>query len=349
MTLSLKETLKTDDFHHPEWIFIMRFADYAKMYLTAGNGGAGAVSFRREKYVPRGGPDGGDGGRGSNIVLRGNSNMNTLLDLRYKKYVKAPHGASGSGSNKSGKDGDPIVFEVPLGTVAYEFETRRRLGEIMEEGEEVIVAHGGKGGHGNAYFKTDVNQTPRYAQPGEPGEEIIVEIELKLIADVGLVGYPNAGKSTLLASMSNARPKIADYPFTTMEPNLGVISFPDYRSFVMADIPGIIEDAHKGKGLGIQFLRHIERNKVLMFVINSMTGIDYEYEVLINELREYRADLLEKPRIVVISQMDLVEGYQLETEPNIHDDVIYVSAATGHNLNELKERLWKKIQEANER
>ncbi len=327
----------------------MRFADYAKMYLTAGNGGAGAVSFRREKYVPRGGPDGGDGGRGANIVLRGNSNMNTLLDLRYKKYVKAPHGANGSGSNKSGKDGDPIVFDVPLGTVAYEFETRRRLGEIMEEGQEVVIAHGGKGGHGNTYFKTDVNQTPRYAQPGEPGEEIIVEIELKLIADVGLVGYPNAGKSTLLAAMSNARPKIADYPFTTMEPNLGVISFPDYRSFVMADIPGIIEDAHKGKGLGIQFLRHIERNKVLMFVISSMTGIEYEYEVLINELREYRADLLEKPRIVVISQMDLVEGYQLSEEPNIPDDVILVSAATGHNLSELKERLWKKIQEANER
>lgn len=327
----------------------MRFADYAKMYLTAGNGGAGAVSFRREKYVPRGGPDGGDGGRGANIVLRGNSNMNTLLDLRYKKYVKAPHGVNGSGSNKSGKDGDPIVFDVPLGTVAYEFETRRRLGEIMEEGQEVIVAHGGKGGHGNSYFKTDVNQTPRYAQPGEPGEEIVVEIELKLIADVGLVGYPNAGKSTLLASMSNARPKIADYPFTTMEPNLGVISFPDYRSFVMADIPGIIEYAHKGKGLGIQFLRHIERNKVLMFVISSMTGIEYEYEVLINELKEYRADLLEKPRIVVISQMDLVEGFKLEEEPNIPDDVIFVSAATGHNLNELKERLWKKIQEANER
>lgn len=326
----------------------MRFADYAKMYLTAGNGGAGAVSFRREKYVPKGGPDGGDGGRGADIVLRGNRNMNTLLDLRYKKYVKASHGGNGSGSNKTGKDGDPIIFDVPLGTIAFEFESRRRIGEVLEEGQELVIARGGQGGKGNTYFKTDVNQTPRYAQPGEPGEEIVVEIELKLIADVGLVGYPNAGKSTLLAAMSNARPKIADYPFTTMEPNLGVISFADYRSFVMADIPGIIEDAHKGKGLGIQFLRHIERNKVLMFVISSMTDIEYEYNVLINELKEYRADLLEKPRIIVVSQMDLVEGFRLENEPNILDDLIYVSAATSHNLNELKERLWKKIQEAHE-
>jgi GTPase len=326
----------------------MRFADYAKMYLKAGNGGAGAVSFRREKYVPKGGPDGGDGGRGANIVLRGNRNMNTLLDLRYKKYLKASHGNNGSGSNKTGKDGDPIVLEVPLGTIAFEFETRRRLGEVLEDGQELIVAKGGQGGRGNSYFKTDVNQTPRYAQPGGEGEEITVEIELKLIADVGLVGYPNAGKSTLLAALSNATPKIADYPFTTMEPNLGVVSFPDYRSFVMADIPGIIEDAHKGKGLGIQFLRHIERNKVLMFVISCMSDIEHEYAILLNELKEYRSDLLEKPRLVVISQMDLVQGYELESPPNIPDTHIFVSAATSHNLKEIKDLLWSKIQESHE-
>jgi GTP-binding protein len=326
----------------------MRFADYAKMYLKAGNGGAGAVSFRREKYVPKGGPDGGDGGRGADIVLRGNRNMNTLLDLRYKKYLKASHGNNGSGSNKTGRDGEPIVLDVPLGTIAFEFETRQRIGEVLEEGQELIVAKGGQGGRGNSYFKTDVNQTPRYAQPGVEGEEIIVEIELKLIADVGLVGYPNAGKSTLLAAVSNATPKIADYPFTTMEPNLGVVSFPDYRSFVMADIPGIIEDAHKGKGLGIQFLRHIERNKVLMFVISCMTDIEAEYAILLNELKEYRSDLLEKPRLIVISQMDLVPGFKLENPPNIPDTHIFVSAATSHNVKELKDLLWSKILESHE-
>lgn len=326
----------------------MRFADYAKMYLKAGNGGAGAVSFRREKYVPKGGPDGGDGGKGADIVFRGNRNMNTLLDLRYKKYLKASHGNNGSGSNKTGRDGEPIVLDVPLGTIAFEFETRRRIGEVLEDGQELIIAKGGQGGRGNSYFKTDVNQTPRYAQPGGEGEEITVEIELNLIADVGLVGYPNAGKSTLLAAVSNATPKIADYPFTTMEPNLGVVSFPDYRSFVMADIPGIIEDAHKGRGLGIQFLRHIERNKVLMFVISCMTDIEAEYAILLNELKEYRSDLLEKPRLVVISQMDLVPGYELESPPNIPDTHIFVSAATSHNVKELKDLLWSKIQESHE-
>lgn len=326
----------------------MRFADYAKMYLKAGNGGAGAVSFRREKYVPKGGPDGGDGGKGADIVLRGNRNMNTLLDLRYKKYLKASHGNNGSGSNKTGRDGEPILLDVPLGTIAFEFETRRRIGEVLEDGQELIIAKGGQGGRGNSYFKTDVNQTPRYAQPGGEGEEITVEIELKLIADVGLVGYPNAGKSTLLAAVSNATPKIADYPFTTMEPNLGVVSFPDYRSFVMADIPGIIEDAHKGRGLGIQFLRHIERNKVLMLVISCMTDIEAEYAILLNELKEYRSDLLEKPRLVVISQMDLVPGYELESPPNIPDTHIFVSAATSHNVKELKDLLWSKIQESHE-
>ncbi|KPP95964.1 MAG: GTP-binding protein Obg [Bacteroidetes bacterium HLUCCA01] len=326
----------------------MRFADYAKMYLTAGNGGAGAVSFRREKYVPKGGPDGGDGGRGADIVLRGNRNLNTLLDLRYKKFLKSTHGENGSGANKSGRDGEPVILDVPLGTIAYEFETRRLLGEVTEDGQQLVIAKGGQGGKGNSYFKSDVNQTPRYAQPGVPGEEIIVEIELKLIAEVGLVGYPNAGKSTLLAALSNARPKIADYPFTTMEPNLGVVTLGDYRSFVMADIPGIIEDAHKGKGLGIRFLRHIERNKVLMLVISCMSNIEEEYRILMNELREYRADLLEKPRLVVVSQMDLKPGFELEELPDLPDDYILVSAATSHNLKELKDLLWSRIQEAHE-
>jgi GTP-binding protein len=326
----------------------MRFADYAKMYLTAGNGGAGAVSFRREKYVPKGGPDGGDGGRGADIVLRGNRNLNTLLDLRYKKYLKATHGGNGGGANKSGKDGDHLVLDVPLGTIAYEFETRRLLGEVTEDNQQLVIAHGGQGGKGNTFFKTDVNQTPRYAQPGEAGEEIVVEIELKLIAEVGLVGYPNAGKSTLLAALSNARPKIADYPFTTMEPNLGVVALGDYRSFVMADIPGIIEDAHKGKGLGIRFLRHIERNKVLLFVISCTSDIQSEYEVLMNELREYNPDLLDKPRIVAVSQMDLVPGFKLEEEPDLPEDVIFISAATSFNLKELKDLLWSRIQQSNE-
>lgn len=326
----------------------MRFADYAKMYIKAGDGGAGAVSFRREKYVPKGGPDGGDGGRGADIVLRANRNLNTLLDLRYKKFLKAAHGEPGSGSNKTGKDGDPVVLDVPLGTIAYEFETRRLLGEVVEDGQRLVIAKGGMGGRGNAFFKTDVNQTPRHAQPGEEGEEIVVEIELKLIAEVGLVGYPNAGKSTLLAAVSNARPKIADYPFTTMEPNLGVVTLPDFRSFVMADIPGIIEDAHKGKGLGIQFLRHIERNKVLLLVISCMTDIEQEYQVLINELREYRSDLLDKPRLVAISQTDLVPEYKLEKEPDIPDDFILVSAATNYNVDRLKEILWEKVREMDE-
>lgn len=322
----------------------MRFADYAKLYLEAGNGGQGSVHFRREKFVPYGGPDGGDGGKGGDIVLRGNRNMNTLLDLRYKKFLKAPHGGNGESANRTGRDADPIVLDVPLGTVAFEAETRRHIGDVTEDGQVLVIAHGGIGGRGNAFFKTDTNQAPRYAQPGTPGEHVVVEIELKLIADVGLVGYPNAGKSTLLAALSAARPKIADYPFTTLEPNLGVVAFPDYRSFVMADIPGIIEDAHLGKGLGLQFLRHIERNRILLLVIRGDTDIEREYEVLMTELREYREDLLLKPRLVAVTQLDLKEGYRMETPPNLPDEWIGVSAATGHNLATLKERIWAKLQ-----
>lgn len=321
----------------------MRFADYAKIYLKAGDGGAGSVSFRREKFIPKGGPDGGDGGKGADIIIRGNAHLNTLLDLRYKKFIKAPSGERGSGANKTGADGNPIVLEVPLGTVAYEFETRRLIGEVTNENQELILAKGGIGGKGNSFFKSPTLQTPKFAQPGEEGEEVIVELELKLIADVGLVGFPNAGKSTFLASVSAARPKIADYPFTTLEPNLGVAQLSNYRSFVVADIPGIIEEAHKGKGLGIQFLRHIERNKVLLFLVSSDANVQTEYEILLNELREYRADLLEKPRILAISKMDLQPGFSLEEYPDLDIPVVPISSATGHNLEQLKELLWKAL------
>ena len=320
----------------------MRFADYAKLYLKAGDGGAGSVHFRREKYVPKGGPDGGDGGKGADIILRGNSNMNTLLDLRYHKYVKAPKGERGAGALKTGKDGEDIVMDVPLGTVAYVADTRRRIGEVLLHAEELIIAKGGMGGKGNTFFKSPTNQTPREAQPGEEGEEVIVEIELKLIADVGLVGFPNAGKSTLLSVLSAAKPKIADYPFTTLEPNLGVVTIGDHRSFVMADIPGIIKDAHKGKGLGIRFLRHIERNKVLIFVISCLNpDIKAEYDILIGELKAYRADLIDKPRIVAVTMMDLHPDHELESDLKLDVPVVSVSAVSGHKLNELKEQIWK--------
>lgn len=323
----------------------MRFADYAKVYLTAGNGGAGAVSYRREKYIPEGGPDGGDGGKGGDIVIRGNAQLNTILDLRYRKYIKAKHGQNGAGSNKTGRNAEDIVLEVPVGTVAYEADTRRLLGEVTEDGQTLVLAAGGIGGRGNAFFKTSTNQTPDRSQPGMPGEEIVVELELKLLADVGLVGYPNAGKSTLLSVVSAAKPKIADYPFTTLEPNLGVVTFPDYRSFVMADIPGIIEDAHEGKGLGLVFLRHIERNRLLLFVISSQDDIRATYDVLLRELEEYNPDLLKKPRLIAVTQMDLLPGYQLDEEPDLPDPWIAISSVTGHHVAELKERIWHLLQQ----
>lgn len=323
----------------------MRFADYAKIYVTAGNGGSGSVHFRREKFVPKGGPDGGDGGKGGDIVLRGNAQLNTILDLRYRKFIKAKPGSAGAGSKKTGRDGAPVVLDVPPGTVAFDADTKERLGEITEDGETLIIAKGGRGGLGNWHFRSSTNQTPHHAQEGEPGEERTVELELKLIADVGLVGFPNAGKSTLLSVLSEAKPKIADYPFTTLEPNLGVVTFPDYRSFVMADIPGIIEDAHEGKGLGIQFLRHIERNKLLLFLVGCDTDIEGEYAALLNELKQYRADLLDKPRILAITKMDLKPGYKLDEKISVdkNTSVIHISSATGHNIDTLKEAMWEKL------
>lgn len=325
----------------------MRFADYAKIYATAGQGGKGMAHFRREKYEPKGGPDGGDGGRGGDVILRGNPQLNTLLDLRYRKFVKAQAGQDGHTSRKQGKDGEDEILEVPMGTVAYDGESKERLGEITEEGEELVIAKGGKGGLGNWHFRSATNQTPQHAQDGEEGEERVVELELKLIADVGLVGFPNAGKSTLLSALSAAKPKIADYPFTTLEPNLGVVTSSDYRSFVMADIPGIIEDAHEGKGLGIQFLRHIERNNLLLFVVGADSDIKREYHALLHELEAYRSDLLDKPRLLAISKMDLKENYELEEEPELDDDIetVLISSATGHNMEFLKEKIWEKLQQ----
>jgi GTP-binding protein len=326
----------------------MRFADYAKIYVTAGKGGDGSAHFRREKFIPKGGPDGGDGGKGGSIMLKGNENLNTLLDLRYKKYIKAKRGEHGMKSRKTGAGGENIILEVPLGTVAYDAETKERLGEITEFNEELVIAEGGKGGLGNWHFKSATNQTPQFAQEGKVGEERIVELELKLIADVGLVGFPNAGKSTLLAALSEAKPKIGDYPFTTLEPNLGVVKFSDYRSFVMADIPGIIEEAHQGKGLGIQFLRHIERNNVLLFMVAADTDILYEYEALVKELKAYRSDLLDKPRVLAVTKMDLKQGFKLEEDLHFKDEipVITISSATGFGVDELKETLWGAIQNA---
>lgn len=328
----------------------MRFADYAKIYVTAGKGGNGMSHFRREKYVPKGGPDGGDGGKGGDVILVGNKQLNTLLDLRYRKFIKADHGGHGQTARKTGRDGEPERLEVPLGTVAYDAESRERLGEITEDGQQLIVARGGDGGLGNWHFRSATNQTPHHAQEGRDGEERVVELELKLIADVGLVGFPNAGKSTLLSALSEAKPKIADYPFTTLEPNLGVVTFSDYRSFVMADIPGIIEDAHQGKGLGLQFLRHIERNNVLLFMVGCDSDIEQEYKALLHELKAYRPDLLDKPRVLAITKMDLKEGYELDSPLEIDDDVqiITISSATGHGIDELKELIWRNLQNIGE-
>ncbi|MDZ7682370.1 MAG: GTPase ObgE [Fodinibius sp.] len=306
-----------------------------------------AVHFRREKYVPKGGPDGGDGGDGGDVILKGNEQLNTLLDLRYRKYVNAGDGNGGEPSKRKGKDGDDEILEAPLGCVIYDADTEERLGELEEHGDEIVVAQGGKGGLGNWHFRSSTNQTPRHAQDGEEGEERSIEIELKLIADVGLVGFPNAGKSTLLSTMSGAKPKIDSYPFTTLSPNLGVVTMPDYRTFVMADIPGIIEEAHDGRGLGLQFLRHIERNKLLLFMVSSQQDIEYEYNALLEELKSYRSDLLDKPRVLAITKMDLQEDYTLDEDQELDLDipVVEISSATNYHIDELKEVIWEKLQD----
>jgi GTPase len=320
------------------------FVDYIKIFCRAGNGGPGSAHLRREKFVPKGGPDGGDGGRGGNIILRGNDQMWTLLHLRYQRHIFAGNGVGGGAQQSTGADGKDVFIEVPLGTVARNGETEEFIFEITSHGEEKILAQGGRGGQGNVHFKSSTHQTPRYAQPGEQGIENWYVLELKILADVGLVGFPNAGKSTLLSVVSAAKPKIADYAFTTLSPNLGIVAYRDNKSFVMADIPGIIEGAHEGKGLGIRFLRHIERNSVLLFIVPADTkDIRKEYEILVNELKMYNPELLDKKRILAISKSDLLdEELMNETRKDLPDvQRVFISSITGLGLTTLKDMLWK--------
>ena len=302
------------------------------------------MHLRREKYIPKGGPDGGDGGRGGHVILRANPQFWTLIHLKYRKHIKAEHGGAGSGQLCKGKNGEDIYLDVPLGTVAKDAETGETLFELVEPGEERILVRGGRGGLGNNNFKSATNQTPRYAQPGEPGQEGWFILELKILADVGLVGFPNAGKSTLLSKVSAAKPKIADYAFTTLEPNLGIVSYYDDQSFVMADIPGIIEGAHEGKGIGLRFLRHIERNSILLFMVPAdEDDIARGYEVLLNELRMYNPELLVKERVLAISKSDMLDGkMKSEMEAGLPADIphVFISSLTGEGLKELKDMLW---------
>jgi GTP-binding protein len=327
------------------------FIDYVKLCGRSGAGGAGSVHFRREKYVEKGGPDGGDGGRGGHIILRGNAQLWTLLHLRYKKHVIAENGKPGEGGQRSGAQGKDVILEVPLGTVAKLAEDGTKLFEITEDKQEQILFSGGRGGLGNSNFKSPTNQAPHYAQPGEPGEEEWVILELKVLADVGLVGFPNAGKSTLLSVMSAAKPEIADYPFTTLTPNLGVVPYRDERSFIMADIPGIIEGAAEGKGLGTRFLRHIERNAVLLFLIPADTyDIKNTYNILVGELEKYNPELLDKKQILAISKADLLdEELMNEMKDELKDEVpaglscIFISAVTQQGITELKDKIWQAL------
>ena len=323
------------------------FIDYVKIFCSSGRGGNGSMHLRREKYVPKGGPDGGDGGRGGHIILRGNKQMWTLVHLKYQKHIKAEDGEAGSGALKHGANGKDIILEVPLGTLAKNAETEELLFEIVEDGEEIILAKGGRGGLGNNNFKSPTNRTPRYAQPGEENVEGWFILELKLLADVGLVGFPNAGKSTLVSSVSAARPKIADYAFTTLEPSLGIVSVRDDRSFVIADIPGIIEGAHEGKGLGLRFLRHIERNSMLLFMVPADSAdIAKEYKILIKELKLYNPELLDKERILAISKCDMVDDeLRKEIKKHLPRTIphIFISSVTGENIVQLKDLLWNAL------
>ena len=329
------------------------FIDYVKILCRSGKGGAGSRHFYRAKYVPKGGPDGGDGGRGGHIILKGNKNMWTLLPLRYRRHVFAGNGQSGSGGRSFGKDGDDVILEVPCGTVVFDAETGEYLCEVVDHDEEIKLLRGGRGGLGNWHFKSATNRTPRYAQPGEPAIEKTVIMELKLLGDVGLVGFPNAGKSTLLSSLSAARPKIADYPFTTMEPQLGIVSYRDNRSFVMADIPGIIEGASEGRGLGLRFLRHIERNAVLLFMIPAdADDIKREYEILLDELIKFNPELEDKHRVLAISKSDMLDDeLMVEMEKELPQDIphVFLSSVTGMGVTELKDLLWNAITDENNR
>ena len=321
------------------------FIDYVRLFCASGNGGNGSMHLHREKFVPKGGPDGGNGGRGGHIILKGNSQYWTLIHLKYRKHIRAEHGVAGSGNLCSGANGPDIFLDVPLGTVARDAESGEKLFEITQEGEEIILCKGGRGGMGNAFFKTSTLQTPRFAQTGEEGIEGWFILELKLLGDVGLVGFPNAGKSTLLSSVSAARPKIADYAFTTLEPNLGIVSYRDDKSFVMADIPGIIEGAHEGRGLGLRFLRHIERNSVLLFLVSAESPDPAEeYRILIHELEAYNPELLDKDRILAISKSDMLdEELMTQMKPLLPSELphIFISSVTGQGILQLKDLLWE--------
>jgi len=322
------------------------FIDHVRLYCRSGAGGAGSVHFRREKSEEKGGPDGGDGGRGGHIILRGNRNMWTLLHLRYTKHMFADDGNAGEGGKRSGSQGNDLIIDVPLGTIAKHGETGDRIAEVVEDGQEIVLLEGGKGGYGNTHFKSPTRQSPVYAQPGIEGIEQLIILELKVLADVGLVGFPNAGKSTLLSVVSAATPEIGDYPFTTLRPNLGVVAYRDSQSFVIADIPGIIEGASEGKGLGLRFLRHIERNSILLFMIPADTeDIMKEYKILLNELQKYNPELLDKDRILAISKSDMLDQ---ELEEAISEEIgdiphIFISSITQKNLTQLKDLIWKSL------
>lgn len=328
------------------------FIDYVKIYFRSGAGGAGAIHFRREKFVPLGGPDGGDGGRGGHIILKGNAQLWTLLHLKYQKHIHADSGKPGSKQRSTGAQGKDIFVEVPIGTVAKDAETGEILQEITQDGQEIILVEGGRGGLGNEHFKTATNQAPYFAQPGEDAREAIIVLELKLLADVGLVGFPNAGKSTLLSVLSAAKPEIADYPFTTLVPNLGVVSYRDYRSFVMADIPGIIEGASQGKGLGIRFLRHIERNSILLFLVSAENNnLAQAYQTLLHELKEYNPELLDKKRILAVSKSDMLDDELKQlTAEELPKDIahIFISSVAQQGLTELKDMIMKTLEDKEE-
>jgi GTP-binding protein len=336
--------------HSPDFFEMENFVDYVKILFRSGKGGAGSVHFHRSANTPKGGPDGGDGGRGGHIILKANEQEWTLLDLKFTKHIYAKDGDVGRGGLKTGSDGDDIIVKVPLGTVARDAETGEFLMEITEKDEEKILLPGGRGGKGNNFFKGPTHQTPRYAQPGELGTEQWIILELKVLADVGLVGFPNAGKSTLLSAVTAAKPKIGDYPFTTLTPNLGIVKVREGQTFIMADIPGIIEGAHEGRGLGHRFLRHIERNSVLLFMIPADTQrvISDEYAILLNELSEYNPELLDKPRLLAISKSDLIDDdLEKMLRPTLPEGVpvIFISSMTNKNLQQLKELLWKMLNE----
>lgn len=323
------------------------FVDYVKIYCRSGKGGAGSTHFHREKFIAKGGPDGGDGGRGGHIILRGNKNYWTLIHLKYARHVHAGDGEGGSASRSYGKDGVDKIIDVPCGTVVYDAETGEFLCDITDDGQEVIVLKGGRGGLGNWHFRTATNQTPRYAQPGEPRIEKTVILQLKVLADVGLVGFPNAGKSTLLSVVSAAKPEIADYPFTTLVPNLGIVSYRDNQSFVMADIPGIIEGASEGKGLGLRFLRHIERNAILLFMIPADSNdIRHEYDILLNELATYNPELTNKQRVLAITKCDMLDELMMEQmQAELPGGVrsVFISSVTGLGIMDLKDIIWEEL------